>query len=474
MPLSSGRDLIPWRASCCCRLLRRIATLIIVELSLFVGTCHVFADGLGDKARRPNIVFIMADDLGFGDVGFHGGVAPTPTLDRLAAGGIELTHHYVAPVCSPTRSALMTGRFWSRFDVTTPQSERALRWDTVTLPRALKTVGYETCLTGKWHLGSKVEWGPQKFGFDHSYGSLGGGVGPWNHFYKKGEYTNTWHRDGKLIEEEGHVTDLITNEAVEWVKGRSDAPWFLYVPFTAVHIPIREPDEYVKRVPASITGDVARHYAACIMHMDAAVGRIVEAIEATGQRDRTLIVFTSDNGGTSAQNNDTKYPADDYPVGKVPGNNLPLHGEKAEVYEGGIRVPAIVSWPGKLKPAKLDTSVHIADWMPTLCSLTGFESQQNLKWDGVDISFMLADGRGLAERTLYWVAPNWRARAVQVGPWKLIVSGKEPKQLKELYDLKADPNEKTDLADKQPARVAEMLVHLENISKNDRDAVAND
>ncbi|HRH95034.1 MAG TPA: sulfatase-like hydrolase/transferase, partial [Prosthecobacter sp.] len=242
-----------------------------MRLLLFLLLCPL----LNAAPLRPNLVFIMADDLGWADVAFHGGNAPTPHLDKLVSEGLELTHHYVAPVCSPTRTGLMTGRCWSRFGVTSPQNNRALPWDTVTLPRALKSAGYETCLTGKWHLGSKPEWGPNHYGFDHSYGSLAGGVGPWNHFYKKGEFSVTWHRDEKLMTESGHVTDLITREACEWIAGRKDTPFFLYVPFTAVHLPLKEPEEWLAKVPAGITGDVPRHYAACIMHLDDAVGKII-------------------------------------------------------------------------------------------------------------------------------------------------------------------------------------------------------
>jgi arylsulfatase A-like enzyme len=243
----------------------------------------------------PNFVFILADDLGWADVAFHGGAAPTPNLDKLAKEGIELLQHSVAPVCSPTRVGLMTGRCWSRFGVTTPQNSRALRWDTVTLPRALKRVGYETCIVGKWHLGSKPEWGPNHFGFDHSYGSLAGGVGPYDHQYKKGEFQETWHRNEKLLSEKGHVTDLITKEACDWLAQRGEEPFFLYVPFTAVHLPIKEPAEWLAKVPADFagTGEVARHYAACIMHLDDSVGRIVAALESTGKRDQTLSLRAS-------------------------------------------------------------------------------------------------------------------------------------------------------------------------------------
>lgn len=248
-------------------------------VALWLGVLNVsFADG-NVPAAKPNIVFIIADDLGWGMSRFMVATRPTPNLDRLAREGLELAQHYVAPVCSPTRTGLMTGRCWSRFGVTNPQNERALPWRTVTLPKALKSVGYDTCLTGKWHLGSLPEQGPNHFGFDHSYGSLAGGVSPWNHRYKQGPFTQTWHRNEKLIEESGHVTDLIAAEAVRWIESRGTAPFFLYVPFTAVHLPIKEPDAWLRRVPDSIQGDVPRHYAACVMHLDDAVGRIVTALE---------------------------------------------------------------------------------------------------------------------------------------------------------------------------------------------------
>jgi arylsulfatase I/J len=242
---------------------------------------------------RPNIVFVMADDLGWADVAFHDGNAPTPHLDQLAREGLELTEHYVAPVCSPTRAGLLTGRCWSRFAVTTPTNERGLPWDTVTLATALGARGYDTCLIGKWHLGSKSEWGPNRFGFDHSYGSLAGGVTPWSHRYKKGQYSVTWHRNGKFLEESGHVTDLLTNEAVKWIADRGDAPFFLYLPFTAVHLPLNEPRSWLDKVPESITGEVPRHYAACVMHLDDSVGRVLKALEKAGVREDTLFVFTS-------------------------------------------------------------------------------------------------------------------------------------------------------------------------------------
>jgi len=426
------------------------------------------------EPSKPNIVFIMADDLGWADVAFHGGHAPTPQLDRLAREGLELTQHYVAPVCSPTRTGLLTGRCWSRFGVTSPQNPRALPWDTVTLPRALKSAGYDTCLSGKWHLGSLPEQGPNHFGFDHSYGSLAGGVSPWNHQYKQGPFTQTWHRNEKLIEEPGHVTDLIAAEAIKWLESRGTAPFFLYVPYTAVHLPIKEPEEWLSRVPSNIEGDVPRHYAACVMHLDDAVGRIVSALEKTGKRNNTLLVFTSDNGGSTVENNDLKYPDDNCPNGKLTGNNTPWRGQKGDLYEGGTRVPTMVSWPGRITPGQVSTPVQITDWMPTFCALAGYQPAQDLKWDGRNIASLLFDRSELPERPLYAVAPGWRARSLRLGNWKLIVHGTGDARRIELFDMVRDARESTNLAEQQPERIKQLLAKLEEAAARDRDAVAKD
>jgi arylsulfatase A-like enzyme len=423
-------------------------------------------------SSKPNIVFIMADDLGWADVGFHGGNAPTPNLDRLARGGLELTQYYSAATCSPTRAALMSGRYWSRFGLLGPDNRRAFAWDTVTLPRALKTVGYETALTGKWHLGSRPSEGPNHFGFDHSYGSLAGGVGPYDHFYKEGEFSRTWHRNEKLLTESGHVTDLITKEAVSWIAARKDAPFFLYVPFTAVHLPLKEPKEWLDRVPGSIKDEVARQYAACIMHLDDAVAQIVTALEKAGKRENTILVFTSDNGGSWAQNANQPYPPDNYPQGKIPGNNTPLRGQKGDLYEGGIRVPAVISWPAGLQSGKHAAPFHVVDWLPTLSALAGYKPERDLKWDGMNRLPHLTgkDGSVAAARLLYWATPD--GKAVRHGDMKLIMHsprGKGPTRA-ELFDLAKDPYEKTDLAARIPEQVEALKQKLAAISKADNDA----
>ena len=445
-------------------------------LALLIVAATLSSSTSAADTSRPNIVFIMADDLGWADVAFHQGNTPTPNLDRLAREGVELARHYVAPVCSPTRTGLMTGRCWSRFGVTSPQNERALPWNTLTLPRALKQQGYDTCLTGKWHLGSKTDQGPNHFGFDHSYGSLAGGVGPWNHFYKQGPFSVTWQRNEKLIEETGHVTDLIAREAVQWIEGRGERPFFLYVPFTAVHLPIKEPDEYLRRVPESIQGETPRQYSACVMHLDDAVGRIVAALEKTGRRENTLVVFTSDNGGSTSENNDTKYPADSYPAGKLTGNNTPWRGQKGQVYEGGIRVPAVINWPGKLKPGKVESPVQITDWMPTFCSLADYKANFDPKWDGTNI-WPIIQGDALKDefpRSIYTVSPGWRSRSLHVGNWKLVVHGEGAKQEVELYDLAKDPAESLDVSKRDPERVKGMLAKLDEVAARDKDSLAKD
>lgn len=444
---------------------------MLFRLIAILGFCALASAGRSAAAERPNIVFILADDFGWADVAFNGGNAPTPHLDRLAREGVELRQHYVASVCSPTRTGLLTGRYWSRFGVTTPTNSRALPWDTETLPRALKSVGYTTCLTGKWHLGSLPEQGPNKFGFDHSYGSLAGGVGPWDHFYKQGKFVRTWHRNTELFEEKGHVTDLITNEAISWMERQpKTAPFFLYVPFTAVHLPVKEPTEWVQRVPANITGDVPRHYAASIMHLDDAVGRIVAALTKAGIRERTLLVFTSDNGGSTAENADPLYPADGYPKGALTGKNTPLRGQKGDVFEGGIRVPTVLSWPGRLPARKVNAPCHISDWMPTLCALAGYSPKKDLKWDGMNIWPAITESAPVGSRTLYWTGPNFRARAIRDGDWKLIVSGADGRETAALFDLQKDPNEQRDLFATMPDRAKSLRALMDRVAQRDRES----
>ena len=449
-----------------CRSLR-FAVLAIV-ISLLSAALPVGA------AERPNILLVVADDLGWADVGFHGSRIKTPHIDELARSGVVLDQHYVAPVCSPTRCSLMTGRYWSRLGINQPEARRALPYDTITLAVAMKRLGYDTALIGKWHLGSLPEWGPNKFGFDHSYGSLGGGCGPYDHRYKAGPFTHTWHRDYDLIEEQGHVTDLIAADAIHWLDSRGDRPFFLYVPFTAVHVPVAETQQWRNANP-QISDPNARLYAACTSHMDDAFGRILAALQRIGKRNNTLVVFFSDNGGsTGARNDDPQYPhAEQYDPGPCGGRNEPLRGEKGDLYEGGIRVPALVQWPARLKPRTIAAPIHVADWMPTLCGLAGYRPTRDLKWDGKDIWPLLDGQMPVGQRTLYWVGTGGRASAVRQGDWKLIVyRGKTAND--ELFDLTRDPYEKNNLSPRLPERVAELERVLAEQAARDNDAAVHD
>jgi arylsulfatase A-like enzyme len=427
-------------------------------------------------ADQPNIVLFLADDLGWADVPWHGSQYKMPNLAALAEKSLKLESHYVHPMCSPTRAAFMTGRYASRFGVTQAQNPRALPWNTVTLARALKTAGYDTAITGKWHLGSKPDEGPQKYGFDHGYGSLAGGVGPLDHRYKEGEFTKTWHRNGKLIEEEGHVTDLIAHEAVEWLEGRSDKPFFLYVPFTAIHVPMVEPEKWLQ-MNSHLSDPGVRLRAACASHMDDAVRQILAALDRKGKRDNTLVLFFGDNGAHQpGDNQGGAYPGT-YEHVNVGNTNVPWRGYKSGVYEGGIRTPGLACWPGKIAPGQTQTPLHASDWMPTLTKLAGAKIEGDPKWDGSDIWPMLSQpGKDWPARTLYTAAPGFRAQAVRHGDWKYILTAANGKKAaeEELFNLADDPAESKNLAASQPAMLAQMKERLAAISARDKDAVAND
>jgi arylsulfatase A-like enzyme len=418
-------------------------------------------------AERPNILVIVADDLGWADVGYHGSAIPTPNIDRLCREGVELNHHYVSPVCTPTRIGLLTGRYWSRFGNTNPNNERCLPWGTETIASALRRVGYDTCMTGKWHLGSKSEWGPRQFGFDQTHGSLAGGVNPLNHLYKHGVYSKTWHRNDRLIEEQGHATDLITREAIRYLRINREQPFFVYVPFTAVHTPFLEAQRYLdacRDVP-----DDRRFFAACLVHLDEKIGELVSALEETGQGKNTLILFFSDNGGQNPSGDDSSRYPDTKPTSKVKGLNTPLRGWKAGTYEGGIRTPALVNWPGTLKPGKCDALLSVTDWMPTLCALAGKRVAKEWNLDGRDIWPLISDTtRDNPERTLYCKGPNGATRLVIHDGWKLIEINKTKSF--ELYHLDDDPNEERDLIHSEPDQFAKLKALLDRQRRADDDA----
>ena len=335
--------------------------------------CCLVWGAVAAAASKPNVLFIMSDDQGWNDIGYHNPEMRTPILDRLAKEGVDLDCHYVQPQCSPTRGALLTGRYPSRIGLNCCRAtnDPTFPLGTLTLASLLKQCGYATGMSGKWHVGPNAELGPNKFGFDYSHGSFSGAVGMYDHRYKPGHPLEiTWHRNGKIIpgyENGTHVTDLEAGEAVKWIESHAadGQPWFFYVPFHAPHLPIVENDARWHEMNRHIKDPERRLYAAAVSHMDAAVGRMIEALDKTGQRDHTIVIFTSDNGAQIDWKGG-QYPPPNPHLTNF-SSNKPLRGAKSTAYEGGIRVPALVSWPGVVKSRKISTPLHIVDWMPTLC-----------------------------------------------------------------------------------------------------------
>ena len=271
------------------RIFTRTQFFKILTLGLVVGVCSsvlIFSDGCNSisSQKKPNILLIVADDMGWADIGYHNSEIKTPNLDRLAKEGVDLDQHYVQPQCTPTRVSLMTGRYPNRFGrhCTSASNQQAFPFDTITMASALKSLGYDTAITGKWHLGSKPEWGPTKYGFNQSYGSLAGAIGMYDHRYRlnQPEFTQTWHRNDQLIEDEaGHATDLCTEQAVQWIHSLNK-PFFLYVPFHTVHTPLAEPQRYLD-MNQHIENPDRRLMAAALSHMDESMGRVISALEET-------------------------------------------------------------------------------------------------------------------------------------------------------------------------------------------------
>lgn len=427
------------------------------------------------RPEKPNLLLIVADDLGWRDVGWHGGIYQTPVMDQLVREGVELDRHYVQPVCTPTRAALLSGQWTSRFGphALSPSNRRVFPAGTTTLASALKEAGYTTHLAGKWHLGSKPEWGPNHYGFDHTYGSLNGAIDPWTHLYRPGPYLKTWHRDGIFLEESGNATELVAKEVNNWIRS-AKSPWLIYVPFHAVHLPVDAPEEYKKLYETTDfqetpkRADAMRRMGAFVSQLDAKVGEFVTSLEETQQRSRTLIVFTSDNGGLDQGKNPYVGSVPDSPV---LSSNLPLRGFKNQFYEGGIRVSAFVNWPGVLTPRKVEETFHAVDWMPTFTQLAGWTVPDDHAFDGQNLwPLLTGEARALPSRAIYIPHPNGRV-VIQDG-WKLISDRK--KSSPELYHVAVDPTETTNLAEREEQKLSELQKVLETMRQVDLDELPAD
>lgn len=407
---------------------------------------------LARAAEKPNIIFILSDDQGSYDVGWRGSEIKTPHLDALAAQGTRLEEFYVQPVCSPTRAALMTGRYPMRYGlqagVIRPDAEYGLPLEERMLPQALRDVGYTTAMCGKWHLGEfeKAYW-PNQRGFDHFYGHLLGALDYFTHYRQQ---TLDWWRNGEPNKDEGYTTHLLADEAARLIREQpKDKPLFLYVPFNAVHGPLQVPEEYKK--PYAHLPEPRRTYAGMLAAMDEGVGKIVAAVDETGGRDNTLFIFHSDNGGPAP--------------GEVTDNG-PLRSGKGSLYEGGVRTCAFATWPGHIPVGEVDALAHVTDWYPTLLALTGASLEQKLPIDGKNLWPSLTKGAP-SERTEVLLNAQASRGALRIGDWKLVlhVSDQDASMINaELFNLAKDPGEQNNLAEKNPEKLAELRTRYDTLA----------
>ncbi len=425
-----------------------IASLVLVHTALAAQT-------------KPNIVLLFSDDAGYADFGFHGSRHfKTPNLDALAKSGVTLSQFYVtAAVCGPSRAGLLTGRYQQRFgfeenNVPGYMSPNGAADEDMGLPLGLPTVadhlrklGYRTAIFGKWHMGDADRFHPTKRGFDEFYGFRGGAR---DYFPLTGDsYPGDSVTDaGRRIERgfrnfqehTGYLTDVLADETCAFITRNKDTPFFAFVSFNAVHAPMHV-DPKDKDLFPELTGD-RRKVAAMTLSLDRACGRILSHLKTLGLADNTLVVFTNDNGGPTDNN---------------ASSNHPLSGTKATHLEGGIRVPAIISWPGKLKPGSLyQPPASTLDLLPTFVQAAGGSAAEIKDLDGVDLlPFLTGTNPAIPHQTLYW-KKECRG-TIRDGDWKLM---RFPDRPAELYNIAEDPSEENNLADKHPDRVRDLFKKL--------------
>lgn len=439
--------------------------------------------------EKPNIIIILADDLGYGDLGgYYGGNAKTPHINRLAQEGLTFTDfHTNGPMCTPTRASLLTGRYSQRLGVEAAQQsvmELPENENEITMADYLGEIGYATGIIGKWHLGSPPEGNPVNFGFDKFTGYHGGCLDYFTKYDRWG-VKDWWHNE-ELVYEDGYVTDLITEHSIQYIKDHKDDPFFLFVSHLAIHFPWQGPEDgnletrrkgedFTSNYPGpqSKLGPHQPEQVPSVLHsmveeLDVSVGRIMETLHEQGLDRNTLVIFASDNGGYIT------YPVilNDEDAALIPGfqagitepiwpnvgSNGPLRGQKTQIYEGGHRVPAIAWWPGKIPALSVsDQTIMTMDILPTVLDILNInippEDSPNFI-DGISILPLLLKGETITPRTLFWRIHN--RKAVRQGPWKLVIRGDSV----ELYNLDHDIGETTNLKAEYPKLVNELINKL--------------
>jgi arylsulfatase A-like enzyme len=431
--------------------LRRAAALLGCGAAL---VCTMTGVGAAD---RPNIVYILADDLGWKDVGFHGGAIRTPNLDRLAQNGARLERFYTEPYSTSARAALLTGRYPMRYGLQTlsilPWSEYGLPTGERLLPQALKEAGYRTAMLGKWQLGHyKKDYWPTQRGFDSFYGSFNGDLDCLRKTNQARE--PDWHRNERQVKEEGYCTTLIGKEAARVIEKHDlTKPLFLYLSFNAPQAPLQATKEYLD-LYKDVRDERRRTYAAMVSALDDAIGMVMTALERKGIAADTLIVFHSDNGGALPN----KYPTGDGDVQKEFSDNGPYRDGKGSLYEGSLRVVALASWPGKIPAGVVSERIHVTDMYPTLLGIAGIRPEQTKPLDGVDQWDTITGARLSPRKEVLLAMEDFRG-ALMVENWKLIVYSRLPVRY-ELYNVQDDPSEEDNHADREPQRMQEMLVRF--------------
>jgi arylsulfatase A-like enzyme len=402
-------------------------------------------------APRPNIVLFLSDDMGYADIGCYGAKEfATPNIDRLAREGVKLTDCYSnGPVCTPTRCGLMTGRYQQRYG-------KALEWALMptdvntgldakhtTIARLLKDAGYKTGIFGKWHLGRETQFNPLRHGFDEYFGLTGGNV---DMYSKEDRFKNYDLYDGleKAPKTLGYLTEMIAERAERFITANKSTPFFTYVPFNAVHWPFQGPGhpETVRDLKTWYNGTRGGEYKAMLESMDSAIGRVLGTLDRLGLTGNTLVIFTNDNGGERLS------------------DNGPFRHAKASLWEGGLRVPALLRWPGRLPKARVSSQVAMSmDLTATIAAAAGVKPASAEPFDGIDLAPLLANKKAEKPRDLFWRInrPQKRVRAIRSGKWKFVLDG----GINNMYDLEADPGETRDLFYVHPEIAAELRGKLE-------------
>jgi len=428
-----------------------------------LGVTASFISSDVNAADKPNIVYIVADDLGWKDVGYHGSDIQTPNLDILAASGARLEQFYAQPMCTPTRAALMTGRYPFRYGLQTlviPAGySYGLPADEWLLPQALKEAGYKTAIIGKWHIGhGDQKFWPRQRGFDYQYGPM---IGEIDYFTHKEHDTVDWYRDNKKLIEEGYSTTLLGNDAVKLISAHDTAkPLYLYLAFNAPHTPYQATQEYLDEYK-QIADPSRRAYAASITAMDDQIGRVVEALQKKGMRDNTIIFFQSDNGGTR----NAKFAGTGFDLSKtkIPCDNSPYREGKGSLYEGGTRVVALANWPDHIKWGTIvDGMIHVVDTYPTLAKLAGASTAKCKPLDGMDVWSTISEGAASPRTELVYNIEALRA-GLRQDDWKLIWRAPLP-SVTELYNIAQDPSEKDNVAAANPDKVAALQKRVNELA----------